>query len=494
MSGASKRFGETQALDNVSLELASNEVHCLVGENGAGKSTLIKILAGAENPDAGTITISGRRYANLEPDTAMELGIATIYQDVELISSLTVAENIFLGREIRRFGGSIIDFKKQEQDARLLMDGLNISIPEWAIVDTLSPADQQTLQIVKAMGRDARIMIMDEPTSSLGLQEARALMKLIRDLRDRGIGIIYISHHLEEVFEIGDRITILKDGRVVKTVDRGDATQQEVTTAMVGRESPAFHNRSEIRRGSEVVQAEGLSKDGMFSDCSFQVRAGEILGIGGLVGSGRSELVRVLFGDMFPDSGQIMLRGEPYVPVSPKDAIHHGIAYVGEDRHIQGLFPGRPVLENVSVIHNESSFMLNHRVEAQLAFEATGQMNMVMAGLSQRAGSLSGGNQQKAIIARWLLAEFDLLILDEPTKGVDVGAKSQIYQIMDHLVEEGKAIIMVSSDMPELISMSDRIAVMRRGRIVRVIDSKDADEQQLVNEYLGLTGAEENER
>lgn len=494
VSEASKRFGETQALDAVSFDLYPAEVHCLVGENGAGKSTLIKLLSGAENPDTGTISIGATRFAHLEPDTAMALGIATIYQDVELISSLTVAENIFLGREIKRLGGLAIDFGAQEKEARALMDGLRISIPEGAIVSTLSPADQQTLQIVKAMGRNARIMIMDEPTSSLGYQEARALMALIRDLRDRGIGIIYISHHLEEVFEVGDRITILKDGKVVKTLARAATNEHEVTTAMVGRESSAFYHRDKREPGPEVIRVEGLSKSEMFQECSFEVRSGEILGIGGMVGSGRSELVRSLYGDLCPDGGRVFLHDEPYAPKSPRDAIRHGVGYVGEDRHIQGLFPRRPVLENVSIIHNEDRFLLDLREEERQAGDAAARISLVMSGLDQAVGSLSGGNQQKTIIGRWLLSQFDLLILDEPTKGVDVGAKAQIYGIMARLIDEGKAIIMVSSDMPELISMSDRIAVMRNGRVVRVIDAEDADEQRLVNEYLGVREGEEQNR
>ena len=492
ISDTSKSFGETLALDGVSFDLLPGEVHCLVGENGAGKSTLIKILAGAENPDTGVITIGSERFTHLEPDRAMSLGVATIYQDVELISSLTVAENIFLGREIRRFGGLTIDFRRQEREARELMDGLNISIPESVLVDSLSPADQQTLQIVKAMGRDARIMIMDEPTSSLGHQEAGALMELIRDLRGRGLGIIYISHHLEEVFEIGDRITVLKDGRVVTTLDRRETSEEQVTTAMVGRESSAFYHREQVARGEALVEVSGLSKKGMFADCSFTVHAGEVFGIGGMVGAGRSELVRCLYGDLRPESGSMTLRGAPYRPTGPPDAIAQGVGYVGEDRHIQGLFPGRSVLENISVIRNEKQFLLDQRRESALAEDAADKMNLVMTGLSQAVGSLSGGNQQKTIVARWLLAEFDVLILDEPTRGVDVGAKSQIYEIISRLVEEGKAVVMVSSDMPEHISMSDRIGVMRNGRMVRVLEAGQADEHQLLNEYLGVSESEED--
>ena len=494
VSGASKRFGETLALDDVTFDLYPGEVHCVVGENGAGKSTLIKILSGAENPDSGIISVGEARYSHLEPDEAMALGIATIYQDVELISSLSVAENIFLGREMKRFGGMTIDFGAQERETRALLDGLRIDILEDAMVSALSPADQQTLQIVKAMGRNARIMIMDEPTSSLGYQEARALMDLIRDLRQRGLGIVYISHHLEEVFDVGNRITVLKDGRVVETVDRSDASEAQITTSMVGRESSAFYNRAKSDLGPEVVRIDTLGKLGLFRDCSFSVRSGELLGIGGMVGSGRSELVRSLYGDMYPDTGQMFLHGEPYAPEDPRDAIAHRVGYVGEDRHIQGLFPGRSVLENVGVVRNESTFLLNGSEELQQVEQAANRMSIAMSGLNQAAGSLSGGNQQKTIIARWLLATFDLLILDEPTKGVDIGAKAQIYELVSRLLDEGKAIVMVSSDMPELISLSDRIAVMRQGRIVRILDSNAANEQQLVREYLGVNETEEQDR
>lgn len=492
VTNITKRFGETVALNDVSLELFQGEVHCLVGENGAGKSTLIKILAGAEDPDYGTVTIGDQDFEHLEPATAMELGVATIYQDVELISSLTVAENMFLGREIKRFGG-VLDFRRQEREARSLMDELNIDIPERAVADTLSPADQQTLQIVKAMGRDASIMIMDEPTSSLGYQEVRALMKLIDGLRRRGLGIIYISHHLEEVFEIGDRVTVLKDGRVVSTTKCSDTTREAVTAAMVGRESSAFYRRERGTPGEVVVEMEGLSKHGLFEDCSFTARAGEVFGIGGMVGAGRSELVRCLYGDIHPDEGTMSLHGRKYKPRNPKHAIRSGIGFVGEDRHIQGLFAKRPVLENLNVIRNESLVLLDGRAERKAATEVAGRINLVMAGLDQPAGSLSGGNQQKTIVGRWLLSQFDVIVLDEPTKGVDVGAKSQIYELISSLVAEGKTVIMVSSDMPELISMSDRIAVMRQGRLVRIIEAEQAEEQELLSEYLGVNESEEQD-
>ena len=494
IDGAGKRFGETFALSEVSFTLHAGEVHCLVGENGAGKSTLIKILAGAENPDSGVIRIGGERYARLEPDVAIGLGIATIYQDVELISSLTVAENIFLGREIKRCGGLAIDFASQETAARALMDSLRIAIPERAIVSTLSTADRQTLQIVKALGRNARIMIMDEPTASLGYREAQALIGLIHDLRARGIGIIYVSHHLEEVFAVGDRITVLKDGRVVQTIEPDATTPHEVTNAMVGRESAALYRRRTAQRGPEVVRLERLTKRGVFTDCSFTVHAGEILGIGGMVGSGRSELVRAIYGDLNPDSGGVYLHGKPYAPSSPRDAIAHRIGYVGEDRHAHGLFPARSVLENMGVVRNENTMLLDHRAERQRARRTAKRMSLALSGLAQPAGSLSGGNQQKTIIGRWLLAAFDLLILDEPTKGVDVGAKARIYAILSQLVNAGKAIIMVSSDMPELIAMSDRIAVMRHGNVVHVMNSDRADEQRLVKRALGVDEDEEQDR
>jgi ribose transport system ATP-binding protein len=481
-----KTFGDTAALKEVQFDLRAGEVHCLVGENGAGKSTLIKILAGAELPDKGRITVFGKGYSRLTPDLALELGIATIYQDIELIESLTVADNIFLGHEIKNKFGTV-DYATQNRKARELMDSLSINIPETALVEELSPAQQQTLQIVKALHIHAKIMIMDEPTSSLGVEETKALMDLVRRLTSQKIGVIYISHYLDEVFEIGDRITVLKDGQVIDTFETKKSDIKMITKSMIGRERSLFYNREKVKAGPVVFQVRDLSRHGVFENISFELHQGEILGFGGIVGAGRSELMNAIFGVDRKDKGQILINGREINPSSPRDAISGGLAMIPEDRKLLGLFDVRSVLENAIIVKNETNkLILNHRQERSKIEGLIKRLHIVTAGLGLPVGSLSGGNQQKVILARWLLSRAQVFIFDEPTKGVDIGAKEQIYEIMIELVKEGKSILMVSSDMPELISVSDRIAVMRDGKLVTIVSAKDVTEQELLGYFLGI--------
>lgn len=483
--GLRKTFGDTVALNNVTFDLYAGEVHCLVGENGAGKSTLIKILSGAERPDKGRIVAFGNEYSRLTPGQALDLGIATIYQDVELVTSLTVADNIFLGHEIKSRLG-LIDYPTQNRKARELMDSVNIGIPEAALVEQLSPAQRQTLQIVKALHIKARIMIMDEPTSSLGVEETRALMDLVRRLASQDIGIIYISHYFEEVFDIGDRITVLKDGQVVNTFDARSTDLGTITRSMIGREPSLFYNRARVEAGDVMLEVRGLSRHGLFEDVSFELRRGEVLGFGGVVGAGRSELMNVIFGADRKTGGEIVLKGVALNSRSPRGAIGKGVAMLSEDRKALGLFDLRPVLENVAIILNEANgALLNTRKEVSATEALIRRLQVVTAGIWQPIGFLSGGNQQKAILARWLLSNADVFIFDEPTKGVDIGAKQQIYELIVGLAREGKGILMVSSDMPELISVSDRIAVMREGRLVATVAAKAVTEHELLGYFLG---------
>jgi len=489
VKGLTKSYGaQRPALSQVSFDLGAGEILCVVGENGAGKSTLIKILSGAVAPDAGTVTIGGRTHAALTPREAMALGISTIYQDVELIESLTVADNIFLGAERPGRLPLTLDSRAQARAAQEHLDLLHIDIDPYAVVEELSAAQKQNLQIVKALHRDARILIMDEPTSSLGYEEKRSLMELVKELRTRGIAVIYISHYLEEVFEIGDTILVLKDGERVATYRRDEADVDRVIRSMVGRDASLFYRRERVELGPVRVAVAGLSWAGRVEEVSFEVRAGEIFGIGGLVGSGRSELLGLLFGLDRPEAGEVRLGGLPLAVRGPADAIRHRISLITEDRKKYAMFGPRSVSENVTIVHHEmrGGPLLDLPEEGRLTARMIERLRIAVASPSQEIESLSGGNQQKVIIARWMLEDADLYIFDEPTKGVDVGAKEEIYRLMVELARAQKSLIMVSSDMPELLSMSDRIGIMRGGRMVRIVDNAGIDEHYLIREFIGV--------
>ena len=486
IQGLSKKFGDTVALDKVDFNLRAGEVHCLVGENGAGKSTLIKILAGAERPDSGSITAFGQTHSWLSPQQSLEAGVATIYQDVELITSLTVADNIFLGREIRNSWG-FIDANVQNRKTSELLRSMNVELNPLGLVESLSPAEQQSLQIVKALYLNARILIMDEPTASLGVEEVKALLNLIKSLTAQNKAIIYISHFLSEIFEIGDRVTVLRDGKISGTFNIAETTIAEVTRSMIGRDQSLFRMRDRVSTREVVLQVRDLTLRDEFSDISFDLHRGEILGFGGVVGCGRSAVMNVLFGAQKRTSGQIYLHGREIEVLNPAEAIAQGIAMIPEDRRTLGLFDIRSLLENVAIVRNEKyPPILNHSAEIADTDALVNRLRIVSAGLQQRIGSLSGGNQQKAILARWLLSRASIYIFDEPTKGVDIGAKEEIYKRMIELVTEGKSILMVSSDMPELISMSDRIAVMRNGTLVAQVDARETSEHDLLHHFLGI--------
>ena len=482
----SRKFGDTVALERVHFDLREGEVHCLVGENGAGKSTLIKILSGAERPDEGLITAFGTQYNRLTPQQSFGAGIATIYQDIELVSSLTVADNIFIGRELRTKWG-FIDSPVQNRKAGELMKSMNIDLPPTALVESLSPAQQQTLQIVKALYLNAKILILDEPTASLGVAETKALLETIRNLTAQGRGIVYISHFLREIFEIGDRVTVLKDGRVTGTFKVGETSLAAITMSMIGRERSLFYDREAVETGEVTMQVRDLGRHEHFERVTFDLHRGEILGFGGVVGSGRSALMRVLFGAERRTSGHIRLNDRVFSPATPTEAIALGVAMIPEDRKTLGLFDLRSLLENIVIVQNELTMpVLNHTHENRSVKELITRLHIVAAGPNQQIGSLSGGNQQRAMLARWMLSNASVYIFDEPTRGVDIGAKEEIYKCMVELAKAGKSLLMVSSDMPELISMSDRVAVMRNGELITIVDAKSVTEQQLLGYFLGI--------
>ena len=485
IEGVSKKYGRNTVLSEVSLSINEGEIHCLLGENGAGKSTLIKILSGAVQPSGGRIIIGGKEYSYLTPLESISLGISTIYQDVELIDSLSVADNIFLGTE-KCVGIGHVDNKEQCKAARELMDRLHINIDENELVQGLSLAQKQMLQIAKAVHLKARILILDEPTSSLGLEETKALMDMIRELKEDGVAIIYISHYIEEVFEIGDYISILKDGLHVGTYKVSETDIQSVIKKMVGRDASSYYNREKVIFGEGLLEIKHYSRENVVHDVSFSVREGEILGIGGIVGAGRSELMELIFGIVKRDSGSVFLNGRDISASSPRDAIDKGFCMIGEDRKAMALFPDCSVFENMFTVsrEKEKGFLLDSKTEEVLSDDIAEKVRIVMSSKEQNAGSLSGGNQQKTVVARWLLSKGKIFIFDEPTKGVDVGAREEIYKIVIDLAKNGNYIILVSSDMPELISLSDRVAVMREGRLTHILE-ESITEEQLLNYFIG---------
>ncbi|WP_041083628.1 sugar ABC transporter ATP-binding protein [Thermotoga profunda] len=484
-----KIYGEHTVLKNVDFDLRAGEIHCLVGENGAGKSTLIKILSGAVSPESGEIFILGKKVKTLTPRLAIELGITTVYQDAEIVDSLTIAENIFLGNELNSKVPFKIDRQKQVQETQKILEKLGINLDANEIAGNLSTAEKQMVQIAKALHRKAGVIIMDEPTSSLGLEETKALLSLLKSLKSEGLGIIYISHYLNEVFEIADRVTILKDGEKMGTYPLEQIDLNTVVKKMVGRDTALFFQRRRVPIGDVRLRVRDLSKEGVVEDINFDVRAGEIFGIGGLVGSGRTELVSLIYGAERPDKGEIFIDGEKVVLKSPTDAMKKGICFVSEDRKRYGMFLGRNVVENLVSVKNKLSrrFLLNLNEELRLSTQTVKRLSIVVSDRDQLIEELSGGNQQKVIIGRWLLnSNATLYIFDEPTKGVDIGAREQIYQIMLELAENGKSIIMVSSDMPELLSMSDRIGVMRNGRLTHILENKNLKEEDLMRLFIGV--------
>jgi ribose transport system ATP-binding protein len=482
----SKTYPGTRALVDVSFDLLAGEVHCLIGENGAGKSTLMKILAGVVHPDEGSVVLRGQSHRHLTPRSALELGVSTIYQESDIVGSLTVADNVFLGQEPARVV-DIVDTRQQRRITQEIIDDLGVDLDPDELGSRLSPAQRQLTMIVRALRFAPDVLILDEPTSSLGQAETEHLLALVRRLAERGIGIIYISHYLEEVLRVADRITVLKDGRHVATLPVAGATADGLVRLMVGRSASAFFVKETVPIGEVVMSVEGYSGPGIPEPVSFEVRRGEVLGIGGLVGAGRTELLELLFGVRKPRSGTIHLDGRTVRPRSPRQAVAAGLSLVTEDRARSGLYPDRAVRENLSTAWNELRGVVV-RGEHALAEGLVQRLGIVTPSIEQEVKRLSGGNQQKVLIGRWLAVEAKVYMFDEPTKGVDIGAKHDIYGFIAELLKAGRAVIIVSSDLPELLSISDRIAIMRQGRIIATVAAAEATEHSLMKEFLGVTG------
>ena len=488
LTDIAKAFAGVQALRGVSFELRAGEVHALVGENGAGKSTLIKVITGAHAPDAGTVEIQGRVIEDNDPVRARALGVAAIYQQPALFPDLTVAENIALGLE-RPGAWRLVRWRPRRDRARRLLERIGAAIDPEAEVRRLTMPEQQLVEIARALGADARILIMDEPTASLSEEDTGNLFAVIRQLREQGVAMLYISHRLEELPRVADRVTALRDGALVGTRRQADVNRDELIRMMVGRELAAVFPKAEVPIGEVVLEVQGLScRASGVRDVSLSVRAGEILGLAGLVGAGRTELARVLFGLTPADSGAIRVRGEPATIDSPRRAVALGIAYVPEDRRRHGVIPEMSVAANTTLatLHSVASGgLIAFDRERSVAADFARRLGIKAASIDTPVGNLSGGNQQKVALARWLMADPAVLILDEPTQGVDVGAKAEIHRLMSGLAERGLAIVMISSELPEVLGMSDRIAVMHGGTVVGTLERAGATQEAILELALG---------
>ena len=484
-----KEFPGIVANDNIKLQLKKGEVHALLGENGAGKSTLMKILSGAYMRDAGKVFLDGQEIQVKNTKESERLGISIIYQELNLIPELSVAENIFLDRQPKRNG--FIDWKQMNQDAEKILEGIDMKIPPKMIVSTLSVAQRQMVEIAKAVSYDAKILVLDEPTSSLTKEEVGHLFRIINRLRDRGVGMVYISHKMEEILEISDDVTIMRDGKWIATKSAKDITMDEIIKLMVGRDLTERFPEKTNKPGEVLMKVEGLTGKYMPScmDASFELRKGEVLGVAGLVGSRRTELLETIFGIAHRESGKIELHGKEIYNKDSRQAIKNGFALLTEERRATGIIPLQSITFN-AVLANMKSYLkcglLSTKKMEKDAKWVIDSMHVKTPSSKTHIKSLSGGNQQKVIIGRWLLTEPEVLLLDEPTRGIDVGAKFEIYQLINDLAAKGKGVMVVSSEMPELIGICDRILVMSNGRVAGILDMKKDYHGQEQEEIMRL--------
>ena len=485
VSDVSKSFPGVKALDGVHLDLRHGEVHAVVGENGAGKSTLMKVLSGIDQPDSGDFFLDGDPYTPTSPRHAQELGISIIHQELNLMPDLTVAQNIHIGRE-PRIAGIFLSDRALNRSARELLDRLGLPLEPTELVGNLSVARQQMVEIAKALSFNARVLIMDEPTAALNEVEVQTLFGLIRRFVTPTTGVIYISHRMHELSQVSDRITVLRDGRYIDTLDTSTSTIPQVITLMVGRDIQGEQRpRAHGAFGDAVLSVTGLSTKALVRDVTFGVRRGEILGFAGLMGAGRTEVARALVGADRKEAGTVVVHGREVSISNPADAAKAGIGYLSEDRKRYGILLGRSVRDNVVLASmpafmNAFGFVYDTRI-TRTARDYVAKLRIRTPSIAQLVQNLSGGNQQKAVVAKWLIRDCDILIFDEPTRGIDVGAKDEIYTLLDDLAAEGKAIIMISSDLPEILRMSHRIAVMCQGRLTAILDNADATQENVMH-------------
>lgn len=482
LSRITKHFGSVQALQEVDFSLFPGEVHALVGENGAGKSTLVKILAGVHRADAGVMKVAGEVVDLHSPTQAQALGIAVVHQEPMLFPDLDVAENVFMGRHPRDRLGRV-DWKLMYREVDLLLRSLDVPLSSHTPVQGLSVAEQQLVEIAKALSLQARVLVLDEPTAALSAHEVDELFLIVKQLRERDVAVLFVSHRLDEVFEIADRLTIFRDGTHIITAPVGEINTEDMIKHMVGRELANLYPKGEANIGEVVLEVRHLTRSGEFTDVNFQLRQGEILGFAGLVGAGRTEIARVLFGIDRAQSGEIWLKGKRVHLRSPQDAMNHGIAYVPEDRHQQGLIMNFSIASNItlSILQQVSHLgLIDPRREQKIASKYSSQLNVRSTGVEQLVNALSGGNQQKVVLSKWLATNPSVLILDEPTRGIDVGAKAEVHHIISDLAAEGLAIILISSELPEVLAMADRVMVLHEGSVTGTFARAEATQERVM--------------
>lgn len=489
MRGIDKAFGGNAVLKNAGFVLDSGEIHALMGENGAGKSTLMKILTGVYTRDAGTVTVDGQEVCYKNPQEAERAGIVFIHQELNILFDLTVEENMFLGKEIHGMFG-ICDKKAMRQEVQKILNKLGVNIDPGQKMNELSVGQQQMIEIAKALMVDAKVIIMDEPTAALTQSETTILFQVVNSLRKKGVSIVYISHRMEEIFELCDRITILRDGSYIGTKKIKETDMNDIVKMMIGREIGERYPTRSAKIGDVIFEVKDLTCPGIFQDVCFQVHAGEVLGVSGLMGAGRTEIMQAIFGNMPHVSGEIRLNGKQIVNKNPREAMKNGIGFITEDRKVEGLMLEESIQKNISIANLGK--ISNHGViskgkEEDLVKRGIEELHIRCFGPWHECNNLSGGNQQKVVFAKWIYTDPKVLILDEPTRGVDIGAKKEIYQIINNLAEKGVAIIMVSSELPEVLGMSDRVMVVREGLVRGILGKENADQE---NVMILATGGE----
>ena len=489
MTGIMKSFGTNQVLDNAGFFLRDGEVHALMGENGAGKSTLMKILTCVYTRDGGIVKVNGQEVNYSNPQEAEAAGIVFIYQELNVMFDLTVEENLFMGKEITK-GFGICDKKAMRAKAEEVLERMGVSIPVDTVMSDLSVGQQQMIEICKALLVDAKVIIMDEPTAALTQSETAALFEVIENLKKRGVSIVYISHRMEEIFELCDRITVLRDGQYIDTCEIKDITMDDVVKMMIGREIGERYPSRNHSVGKTVFEVKGLSRKGAFNDVSFTVGAGEVLGVSGLMGAGRTEIMQAVFGYLPADSGEILIDGQPVKIKNPMDAMKAGIGFITEDRKVEGLMLDKTIRENIALANLgtiSGSGVISKAKEKSLISRGIEEFKIRCFGTEHECGNLSGGNQQKVVLAKWIYTEPKILILDEPTRGVDIGAKKEIYNVINDMARKGVAIIMVSSELPEILGMSDRVMVVREGDVRGILNIENASQESIMTLATGGT-------
>jgi ribose transport system ATP-binding protein len=484
----SKDFPGVLAVDSVDLEILPGEVHVVAGENGAGKSTLMKLLSQVERPSGGEIEISGETVEFHGPRYAQTLGVAMVYQEFALASHLSIAENLFMGREPGRFG--FVNRRAESEEARGLLERVGLRTHPDRLVSTLTVAEMQRVEIAKALAIDAKVVILDEPTATLAEREIEDLFGVIRDLTSAGIAILYISHRLDEIFRIADRVTVMRDGRIVDTLAVEELDEDELVRLMVGRDIENLYPKTVVEIGDVVLRAEGITRGNVLKDCSFEVRSGEILGLAGLVGAGRTEFARAVFGADPIDSGRVELEGRELHIKNPRDAIDAGIGYLTEDRKSEGLALELGIHKNITLANLPTRFgFINLEAEREVARRRRDQLNIRTPSIRRKVQVLSGGNQQKVVVAKWLETEAKVLFFDEPARGIDVGAKAEMFGLIEDLAKEGRAIVLISSYLPELLNMCDRILVMHEGEVAGTVPREEFSEERVMALATGMEAA-----